>query len=93
MGGWVPSEYDEFIGLIYEGDSCCGEQFQMSAFVWCDDYQHNAGDPIPAELFDIVEFDLDLSFSLSQNMVIRLGLESTKANPIEEFLFGFDVKF
>jgi len=88
--------YEEFIGIIVGGDTCCGEGFSLSAFVWFDDKDTGYAphiNPPSDQLFDVAEFDLDVEFDLTEKVRIHLGIESTEDEPLKEFLFGIDVAF
>ena len=45
----VMEDYDEYYGLIIDGDSCCGGGFGLSIFVWFDAY--DVGDKDTAGIF------------------------------------------
>ena len=65
----VPENYDEYFGLLIDGDSCCGGSFEASIFSWFDTGSSAAG------IFDWVEtraalwvgvgHNTELSFSMS----------------------------
>lgn len=88
-----PFEYDEFIGIIVGGEACCSDEFSFSAFVWFDDIYTFGTPPASSGLFDIVEFDFDLSFGLTDSITLMLGLRITEAAGWEEFTFSMEMEF
>lgn len=65
----APANYDEYFGLLIDGDSCCGGSFEASVFSWFDTGSSTAA------IFDWVEtrasvwlgvgYNTELSFSMS----------------------------
>lgn len=67
----VPSNYDEYFGLIIGGDSCCGESYEVSVFSWFDTGSQTAG------IFDWVETRASLRTALAPNTSLTFSMSAT----------------
>ena len=83
---WPPPGYDEFFGIITGGDGCCGGETAFSVFFWTDDGNSDL-------LFDLEEIDIDLSFGITQNAIVKTGVRFTETNLVEELLLGVEISF
>ena len=64
--------YNEYLGLIVDGDACCGGAYSLSVFTWFD----AGGSP---GLFDWAETRVNLSAGIGSNVTISLGISATTA--------------
>jgi len=62
----VPQGYDEFVGVEIDGDSCCGGNFNASAFYWFD-----TGNSIG--VFDLEELRVSLEVGIGSNSSVLVG--------------------
>jgi len=80
----VPRNYDEYFGVLIDGDACCGESYHASLFSWFDTGSETAG------IFDWVETRVDIRTGLSANVAVTVGVSVTTSG-IQWFKTGFDI--
>jgi len=81
--GEVP--YDEYIGIIVGGDSCCGGSSAFSAFAWFDTGNSSG-------LFDWAETRIQLREEIGTNIAVTFGISVTQGGT-DWFRLGTDINF
>jgi hypothetical protein len=69
----VPDNYDEYFGLIVDGESCCGASYDVSVFSWFDSGSTTAG------VFDWVETRVALRIGLTTSTDFEFSMSLTSA--------------
>jgi hypothetical protein len=85
--------YNEYFGLIIDGDSCCGGGFALSIFTWFDDgdiYTEDGADA--AGIFDWEETRIEGYFDIGVNTALT-GSLSVVNEGLNWMQFGVEVTF
>jgi hypothetical protein len=64
----IDSSYDEYFGVVIDGDSCCGGAFSVGIFNWFDIGMQDSA------IFDWVETTASIELGIGTNTEIRFGL-------------------
>jgi len=67
----VPAGYDEYLGLLVDGDACCGGAYGLSVFAWFDTGQSTG-------IFDWVETRVALRTAIGSNVDLNFGMSVTQ---------------
>ena len=67
----VPSNYDEYFGLVLDGESCCGGGSNTSLFAWFDTGSEVGG------IFDWVETRASVRYGVSANLDVSFAMSLT----------------
>lgn len=62
------ASYDEYFGILVDGDACCGGAFSVSVFNWFDDQLTDA-------FMDWVETELDIMLGVGSNTTFYFGVD------------------
>lgn len=83
--------YDEYLGLVLDGEGCCGSQFWLSVFNWFD-----GGDDYPdgnaAGIFDWEETVLEARIGISSNATMTGGM-TVENEGVDWIRLGVEVRF
>jgi len=78
----VPSGYDEYFGLLIDGDACCGGSYDFSAFAWFDTGNSSG-------IFDWIETRANLRIGIGSNAALTYGMSVT-VDGLQWTRLGFD---
>ena len=75
---WIDFDYDEYFGVIIDGDACCGGAFSVSAFTWFDD-------DLTGAFMDWVETRASISVGVGSNTTLstEISMLATGLNYVD----------
>jgi hypothetical protein len=80
-------DYDEYLAILVDGESCCGGNYTFSVFNWFDvDDDHG----LPAGIFGWQELVLSASVGVSKNLTFKTGV-SVLTSGLNWMRFGIDL--
>jgi len=82
---------DEYIGLFYSSDACCGGALKATLVTF---FNTDATNPTTGGIFDFVQLHTDVSLGVGSNITIRAGLDivpGSGISSIKDLTLGWTV--